>query len=236
MGGENSRTEVKAAIMAEVLQRFEAQQVKVEARLAKAGARPAPRVPKAPGVPATRTNPKAAQRSRRSDGTALASGDADRPMRGATNIQQRQIDRRDRAVEDAGYAVVTARGAKSTRAGGSAVRPAAKAPARRKPAAGGARNAITDAAQPAEKLARQVRQAVARKSADGVAESAPTARRATRAKVGGSPSDNAQGAVPTNMPAVAQRYNPLKAEPVNKKIHASQRGRKKVFEAKRDGR
>ena len=57
-----------------VLQRLEAQQAKVEARLAKTGARPAVRVPKAPGVPATKTNPKAAQRSRRTTGDAPASG------------------------------------------------------------------------------------------------------------------------------------------------------------------
>ena len=126
MGGENSRTEVKAEVMAEVLQRLEAQQTKVEARLAKTGARPAVRVPKAPGVPASKTNPKAAQRSRRTTGDAPASGDADQPMRGATGTKQRQIDRRDRAAEKAGYDVVTARGAKSTRAAGAAARPAAR--------------------------------------------------------------------------------------------------------------
>ena len=61
-------------------------------------------------------------------------------------------------------------------------------------------------------------------------------RRAIRAQVGGTSSANAQGAVPTNMPAKAQRLNPLKAEPINKKIHASARGRKKTFEGKRDAR
>ena len=155
MGGENSRTEVKAEVMAEVLQRLEAQQTKVEARLAKTGARPAVRVPKAPGVPATKTNPKAAQRSRRTTGDAPASGDADQPMRGATGAKQRQIDRRDRAAEKAGYDVVTARGAKSTRAAGAAARPAAKAPRRPKDT-----NAITGDAHPVEKLMRQVRGAL----------------------------------------------------------------------------
>ena len=230
MGGENSRTEVKAEVMAEVLQRLEAQQTKVEARLAKTGARPAVRVPKAPGVPATKTN-KAAQRSRRTTGDAPASGDADQPMRGATGTKQRQIDRRDRAAEKAGYDVVTARGAKSTRAAGAAARPAAKAPRRPKDT-----NAITGDAHPVEKLMRQVRGALQQQQGEPPVEGVPTPRRGIRSEVGGSPSDNAHGAVPTNMPALAQRLNPLKAEPVNKKIHASARGRQKVETAKRDAR
>ena len=231
MGGENSRTEVKAEVMAEVLQRLEAQQTKVEARLAKTGARPAVRVPKAPGVPASKTNPKAAQRSRRTTGDAPASGDADQPMRGATGTKQRQIDRRDRAAEKAGYDVVTARGAKSTRAAGAAARPAAKAPRRPNDT-----NAITGDAHPVEKLMRQVRGALQQQQGEPQVEGAPTPRRGIRSEVGGSPSDNAHGAVPTNMPALAQRLNPLKAEPVNKKIHASARGRQKVETAKRDAR
>ena len=230
MGGENSRTEVKAEVMAEVLQRLETQQTKVEARLAKTGARPAVRVPKAPGVPATKTN-KAAQRSRRTTGDAPASGDADQPMRGATGTKQRQIDRRDRAAEKAGYDVVTARGAKSTRAAGAAARPAAKAPRRPKDT-----NAITGDAHPVEKLMRQVRGALQQQQGEPQVEGVPTPRRGIRSEVGGSPSDNAHGAVPTNMPALAQRLNPLKAEPVNKKIHASARGRQKVETAKRDAR
>ena len=230
MGGENSRTEVKAEVMAEVLQRLETQQAKVEARLAITGARPAVRVPKAPGVPATKTN-KAAQRSRRTTGDAPASGDADQPMRGATGTKQRQIDRRDRAAEKAGYDVVTARGAKSTRAAGAAARPAAKAPRRPKDT-----NAITGDAHPVEKLMRQVRGALQQQQGEPQVEGVPTPRRGIRSEVGGSPSDNAHGAVPTNMPALAQRLNPLKAEPVNKKIHASARGRQKVETAKRDAR
>ena len=231
MGGENSRTEVKAEVMAEVLQRLEAQQAKVEARLAKTGARPAVRVPKAPGVPATQTNPKAAQRSRRRTGDAPASGDADQPKRGATGTKQRQIDRRDRAAEKAGYDVVTARGAKSTRAAGAAARPAAKAPRRPKDI-----NAITGDAHPVEKLMRQVRGALQQQKGEPPVEGVPTPRRGIRSEVGGSPSNNAHGAVPTNMPALEQRLNPLKAEPVNKKIHASARGRQKVETAKRDAR
>ncbi len=81
-----------------------------------------------------------------------------------------------------------------------------------------------------------MRKAVANKAATAPTEGQPTARRAIRAQVGGTSSANAQGAVPTNMPAKAQRLNPLKAEPINKKIHASARGRKKTFEGKRDAR
>ena len=83
---------------------------------------------------------------------------------------------------------------------------------------------------------RQVRGALQQQQGEPPVEGAPTPRRGIRSEVGGSPSDNAHGAVPTNMPALAQRLNPLKAEPVNKKIHASARGRKKTFEGKRDAR
>ena len=67
-------------------------------------------------------------------------------------------------------------------------------------------------------------------------EGVPTPRRGIRSEVGGSPSNNANGAVAINMPALAQRLNPLKAEPVNKKIHASARGRQKGETVKRDAR
>ena len=72
MGGENNRTEVKAEIMQEVLTRFEAQHAKAQAKLDKQAARKTKtaRAHNAPGAPTTRTNPKAAQRSRRSTGNA----------------------------------------------------------------------------------------------------------------------------------------------------------------------
>ena len=152
-------------------------------------------------------------------------------MRGATGTKQRQIDRRDGAAEKAGYDVVTARGAKSTRAAGAAARPAARAPRRRKDT-----NAITGDAHPVEKLMRQVRGALQQQKGEPPVEGVPTPRRGIRSEVGGSPSNNANGAVAINMPALAQRLNPLKAEPVNKKIHALARGRQKVETAKRDAR
>ena len=250
MGGENNRTEVKAEIMQEVLTRFEAQHAKAQAKLDKKAARKTKtaRAHNAPGAPTTRTNPKAAQRSRRSTGNAAPGEGAQLAMRGATTTKPRQVARKKRAAEDLGYEVVSARGAKSTRAGGSSVRPAVKKAAAKKaepkkttakkaPAKKiAAKKAITGAAKPAEKLVKQVRKAVANKAATAPTEGQPTARRAIRAQVGGTSSANAQGAVPTNMPAKAQRLNSLKAEPINKKIHASARGRKKTFEGKRDAR
>ena len=250
MGGENNRTEVKAEIMQEVLTRFEAQHAKAQAKLDKQAARKTKtaRAHNAPGAPTTKTNPKAAQRSRRSTGNAAPGEGAQLAMRGATTTKPRQVARKKRAAEDLGYEVVSARGAKSTRAGGSSVRPAVKKAAAKKaepkkttakkaPAKKiAAKKAITGAAKPAEKLVKQVRKAVANKAATAPTEGQPTARRAIRAQVGGTSSANAQGVVPTNMPAKAQRLNPLKAEPINKKIHASARGRKKTFEGKRDAR
>ena len=250
MGGENNRTEVKAEIMQEVLTRFEAQHAKAQAKLDKQAARKTKtaRAHNAPGAPTTKTNPKAAQRSRRSTGNAAPGEGAQLAMRGATTTKPRQVARKKRAAEDLGYEVVSARGAKSTRAGGSSVRPAVKKAAAKKaepkkttakkaPAKKiAAKKAITGAAKPADKLVKQVRKAVANKAATAPTEGQPTARRAIRAQVGGTSSANAQGAVPTNMPAKAQRLNPLKAEPINKKIHASARGRKKTFEGKRDAR
>lgn len=250
MGGENNRTEVKAEIMQEVLTRFEAQHAKAQAKLDKQAARKTKtaRAHNAPGAPTTRTNPKAAQRSRRSTGNAAPGEGAQLAMRGATTTKPRQVARKKRAAEDLGYELVSARGAKSTRAGGSSVRPAVKKAAAKKaepkkttakkaPAKKiAAKKAITGAAKPAEKLVKQVRKAVANKAATAPTEGQPTARRAIRTQVGGTSSANAQGAVPTNMPAKAQRLNPLKAEPINKKIHASARGRKKTFEGKRDAR
>lgn len=100
----------------------------------------------------------------------------------------------------------------------------------------GASQAITGAAQPVAKLVKQVRGAVKKQQAEPPVEGKPMARRGSRTQVGGSSSANAKGAVPTNMPARAQRVNPLKAEPVNKKIHASARSRQQAATAKRDAR
>ena len=192
-GGENARTDVKAEVMSEVLDRFEAQLAKVEAQAGRSAAKPV----------ATKT----------------AAGKM--PAKKATTQR----------------AVTKPTATKKTTAKKSA---AAKTPAKKAGALGGtaksAKTAITGAAQPAATLMKQVRSAVSKQAAQAPEEGAPTSRRSIRAKVGGSPSANAQGAVPTNMPARAQRLNPLKAEPVNKKIHASARSRQQATTAKRDAR
>ena len=253
-GAENVRTATKAEIMADLVTRFEAQLAKAEAQAAKSAARKTPRTHNAPGAPTTRTNPKAAQRSRRSSGAAEPGVGADLPMRGAAGTKKRQVARSKRVAADVGHAVVSARGAQSLRAGAAAGKKAAatrtaakKAPAKKAPATKSAakksaakkttaKTAITGAKQPAAKLVKQVRSAVEKKQAAAPVQGQPRARRAIRAKVGGSATANAHGAVPTNMPAKAQRLNPLKAQPINKTIHASARARQQVATAKRDAR
>ncbi len=251
-GADNVRTATKAEIMADLVTRFEAQLAKLEAdaaKAAKAAAKKAARRHNAPGAPTTKTNPKAAQRSRRSSGDAGPGSGADLPMRGASTTTPRQLARAKRTAAEVGHAVVSARGAQSTRAGGAAGKKAAatktaakKAPAKKAPAKKSAakkttaKTAITGAKQPAAKLMKQVRSAVEQKQATPPVEGQPRARRAIRAEVGGGSTAIAHGAVPTNMPAKAQRLNPLKAQPINKTIHASARARQQAATAKRDSR
>ena len=73
------------------------------------------------------------------------------------------------------------------------------------------------------------------KQVDGV-QGQPATAGHTGAVVSGRTSATAQGAVPTHLPAKALRKNPLKAQPVNQKIHASQRSRTQAHQAARDGR
>lgn len=77
-----------------------------------------------------------------------------------------------------------------------------------------AKKAVSSAAAPAK----------ARKTAAGTA------------KVGGNAAAAAQGAVPTRQPAAASRGNPIKAQPVNKKIKASGQSKTRAAQAKRDSR
>ena len=152
--------------------------------------------------------------------------------RQSSNVTQRQATPPAAAPGNPSQSAATAGAAGAgTAAAGAAARPAAKAPRRPNDT-----NAITGDAHPVEKLMRQVRGALQQQQGEPPVEGVPTPRRGIRSEVGGSPSDNAHGAVPTNMPALAQRLNPRKAEPVNKKIHASARGRQKVETAKRDAR
>jgi len=64
---------------------------------------------------------------------------------------------------------------------------------------------------------------------------AKAARGSAVAAAGGA-SAAARGAVPADVAPKALRMNPIKARPINKKIHASARGRQKVHAAKRDSR
>lgn len=173
-GAENQRTGKKADIMAEVLQRLEAQHEKLLARQGTAEAAPVKTAP----------TKKAAVKKVTGKKTA----------------------------------------AKKTTA--------TKASAKKTPA----KSAAVGTAQSADQLMKQVRKAAARKQAAAPVAGAPRASRGIRARVGGSASDLAQGAVPTGMSAKTQRLNPLKAQPVNKKIHASARSRQKLQTARRDSR
>ncbi len=168
-GAENQRTGKKADIMAEVLQRLEAQHEKLLARQGTAEAAPVKTAP---------TKKAAAKKI---------------------------------TVKKTAAKKVTAK----------------KTPAK---------SAAAGTAQSADQLMKQVRKAAARKQAAAPVAGAPRASRGIRARVGGSASDLAQGAVPTGMSAKTQRLNPLKAQPVNKKIHASARSRQKLHTARRDSR
>ena len=77
------------------------------------------------------------------------------------------------------------------------------------------------AAKPAAKSAAKTKKVV---SAPKKAAKAPAAQKAMGKKA------------PTDMPAVAKRLNPLKASPLNQKIHASAKSRTKRAQAKRDAR
>ncbi|MDO9438763.1 hypothetical protein [Hydrogenophaga sp.] len=105
----------------------------------------------------------------------------------------------------------------------SASKPAAKKPARKR--------AVPAPVVPTlEQLVNNVRNAVAHMHD---ADSAPTGHH--------EPSDTAPphatlASAPTDMPAVAQRMNPLKALPVNKSMYGSERSRTRAAQGKRDAR
>lgn len=88
--------------------------------------------------------------------------------------------------------------------------------------------------QDLSKLVKNVRKAVEKKSSE--AEDRQDSNAEKGPVISGNSSDAMQGAVPTDMPAEALRKNPLKAEPVNMKIHASARSQTRAHQAKRDGR
>ena len=231
MGGENTRTDVKADVMQEVLSRFEAQHAKLEAQEDRKK------------VPAKKNARGAAAGNR-------GTGGADMAMRGVKGTTPRQLARSKRAAEDVALAVVEARAAGAPRAAAKtpAKKAATKTAATKKAASKTAAKTTTTAAKKSsakagvgksvQSLVKAVRKAVDKKNNAVDANGSPTGgkKRGGKTLVSGGVNDLAQGAVPTSMPAVAARKNPLKEEPVNMKIHASARSRKRAHEAKRDSR
>ena len=220
-GGENDRTQRKAEMLADVLQRFELRLEKVQAVQP---AKPAKPRPPAPGAVATKSGaPGPAQRIRKPATSIMPTGQADKPMRGATRTKKRDSARENMAASDAALDVVAQR-ATGKRAGTAAKQPRSAAK-RAAPAA------------PAVNLKKAVKRALNKptKQAQAQAEASAGAGGQRPARAGRA--DPALAARPTDVQAVAeQRLNPLKAKPVNKKIHASARGRKQKFQAAKDGR
>ncbi len=186
----NRRTEQKAEIMADLLERFEAQLAKQQAQAAKMALKASP------GKAAT----------------------------------QKAVAKKAVTKKAAATQPVAKSGAAKTGAVKQAM--AKKAPAKKAPA----KKAV-------------VKKAVARKAAAsaGAAPAVPSRKTATgrapaargtrsQAVVAAGARAAARGAVPTDMTAKTARMNPLKAKPINKKIHASARARQKVHTAKRDAR
>jgi hypothetical protein len=220
LGGENTRTQTKSEIMDEVLKRFEAQQDKLQRKLDASNASPARSTVKA--KPATK-KAVAPRTARRTSAKPPASG-ADLPMRGASASTPRQRARQTRAVQKAGEEVVQSRSKKATPA---ARAPAAKSPAKKSTAS---TSSLASGVKRLQNIVKAVRKAVA----TGVVDS--------NGKPGGKrpPSDTASDAAlssaPTDITPKTQRVNPLKAKPVNKKIHATARSRTRAVQAKRDAR
>ena len=211
MGGENARTEVKADVMQEVLSRFEAQLEKAQSAPAKTAA------------------------SKRSS-SARTTGGADIAMRGNKGTTAHQLARTKRAAADEAADAVQARAAKPSRA--AAGKTTANKTAGKTASKSAAKKTATPkaAAKSVTGLVKAVRKAVAKKSATSATPKKAGATKGGKSLVSGAASDKSKGAVPTSMPASAARKNPLKAEPVNKKIHASARSRTRANEAKRDSR
>lgn len=257
-GGENARTLNKADVLADVVERFDAQHAKLQLA---AQARPerSARHHNAPGAPTSRTNPARAQRSRRTTGDAAPAGGADLAMRGSTTVKKRTIARAERAAETQAAELVAVRNGGSVPARartGQAASTAAKRVTTDKlptaPKTGGQR-ALAKAPAPAKtrRTAAATRPAAKLPS---LASLKCSVKRAVKIKQEGLYGDEqwagnglngatsntvvqggaraaAQGAVPTDIVAQAKRQQVTKQEPVNMKIHASARGRMKAHQA-----
>ena len=115
----------------------------------------------------------------------------------------------------------------------AAPRKAAAKPASKATPAVATKSAAVKKAAGASKAAK----APAKKAASSAAAPAKARKTAAgTAKVGGNAAAAAQGAVPTRQPAAASRGNPIKAQPVNKKIKASGQSKTRAAQAKRDSR
>ena len=115
----------------------------------------------------------------------------------------------------------------------AAPRKAAAKPASKATPAVATKAAAVKKAAGASKAAK----APAKKAASSAAAPAKARKTAAgTAKVGGNAAAAAQGAVPTRQPAAASRGNPIKAQPVNKKIKASGQSKTRAAQAKRDSR
>ena len=256
VGGENERTNAKAEIMAEVLTRLETQHAKVTASATGSARRAAAVSPHpAPGTPAKRTTPSPAPRTRQSKSAAAAES-GPLPMRGKSGTTARGLARKKQAATALGEETVAKRGAKASAkatSAGSAASTATKGATKAKAATkAGATTAAGKAATAAKKpavrkasaksttptlpgLVKAVRKAVRQSAEDHAAEGVQTSgRKKSNAPVTSGVRGLAQGQVSTSIPAQALRENPLKADPVNKKIHAAQRSQHAQHPAKRD--
>ena len=181
----NRRTEQKAEIMADLLERFEAQLAKQQAQAAKMALKASP------GKAATQK----AVAKKAVTKKAVATQPVAKSGAAKTGALKQAVAKKAPAKK----AVVK------------------KAVARKAAASAGAAPAVPS-----------------RKTATGRAPAARGTR--SQAVVAAGARAAARGAVPTDMTAKTARMNPLKAKPINKKIHASARARQKVHTAKRDAR
>ena len=210
-GGDNERTSVKADILAEVLERFEAQHAKLSAAPAKA---------------ATPAKKAAAAKKPRAAGQG-----ADLPMRaGATS--SRQLARKKQAAADEAAAVV-ASGQTAAKKAPAAAKKAAAAPAAT-PAKAKPKSSKGAATADVEGLVKAVRGATRAKAKASAPAYVAPGKRAPSVRAASGANALAQGKASTDVPAMALRANPLKAKPVNKKIHAAQRAQHARHQAKRD--
>ena len=210
-GSENERTQKKAEIFAEILERFEAQLPKAETKLAK-------------NVP----SPKAqtGRTSRRSTGNTPAKGNADIAMRGATTRKKSDVQRAQQKAGAAGEKALAA-GKKKTSSSKKAAQKTEK-------------SAVTTTAKQkaADKKtsARNTTASSKKKAPAAITKGKAPSKSGKSARVSAAPSAAARGAVPIAQTARAKRVNTLKEAPVNQKVHASARARNARHQAKKDSR